>query len=106
MIPTQGTPPPTLNFSATKLSKAYKESKLNDTISEYLLCGILNELRILSSDAIEKGDAERNEKEWRCFAKFLDWVFFYLFIGVFFLTSLCILLPSYLEHETIEESLR
>ena len=90
---------PTLNFSAAKLSKSYKESKLNDTISDYLLCGILNELRILSADTKEKHDAEQNEAEWRYFAKCLDWFFFFVFILLFMLTSVCILVPSYLDHE-------
>ena len=76
-----------------------QESKLNDTISDYLLCGILNELRTLTHETKEKREAERNEAEWRYFANLLDWFFFFMFVLLFMLTSVCILAPSYLDHE-------
>lgn len=90
-------PYPKINPTA-RVPKEFKESKISDHISDYLLCGILKELRILTAEAKDRKEAEQNEAEWRYLSSCLDWLFFIMFVCLFAVTSVFILVPAYMEH--------
>ena len=73
-------------------------SKDND-IAAAKLSEILNEIRLIRQSLLYNqptNEAEERQEEWRFLAKVLDRFFFWVFLVTVILTTICILVPTYL----------
>lgn len=65
---------------------------------EGALHSILNEVKFITSNMVEKQRSEEHQEEWKFLAKVLDRLFFWLFLFTVITSTTCILVPVYLIH--------
>ena len=77
-----------------------KSSNTTDSdIAAAKLSEILNEIRLIRQSLLYNqptNEAEERQEEWRFLAKVLDRFFFWVFLVTVILTTICILVPTYL----------
>jgi hypothetical protein len=101
MLPSRKRYSSNTSFNGAKLVefKPSLQMSKEDVIGDNgVLYGILDELKVVSSEVQCRQEVEDNELEWKCLSRYLDWFFFLVFFCLFFLTSLLFLVPAYLQH--------
>ena len=84
-----------VEFKPTLSNSSEEGRGLGESVT---MCGILDQLKVVTSAVECRRNVEKNGEEWERMSKCFDWFFFVLFVCLFLLTSLYFLVPAYLNH--------
>jgi hypothetical protein len=76
-----------------------------DLVQHYKLEKILSEVDVITRTIHDREIQDKHEMEWKHLGRVLDRLFFFLTLTAFLVSSVGILLPAYLTHETEDAAL-